>query len=206
MFLFIINKLRIRIDVMKKFEEFISVATKEKRYSPFIIRCVIEVIIFGGISITTFFLIPIEYITLRLIPALTLLLTIYCILACLLRCFNVHDNVVKANLKKKKIKEKYKPVSIDREDFIFYLKNAELAENLIIKSSIGQLANLEISAFDGGIEYYFNDEEMDLLSLIKKLEDENYLDDTIHVSEITDHNKPELLSKVIEYLKKKKHE
>ena len=187
---------------MKSFKEFISLETKETRYTPFLIRLIIELVIFGGLDVLFFIIIPTEIKPLRLIVALFFILTLICIFAFVIRCIAVADNMAKIN-NKKKHKKTSKAIAIDRDDFIFWLKNAELYEELVIKSLDGKTEVLDVTPEKKKTIYNFADKEYKLDSLINKLEEEEYLNDVILVCQTYDGNKPDVLVKIIKDLKKK---
>ena len=101
-----------------------------------------------------------------------------------------------------KYKEKFKPVSISKEDFVFWLENADLDETIVIKSILRKYSVLELFVVKNKIELCLNGKDIDSTSsLISILEDEGYLEDAIIVCETSDRNKPDFLIKIIDDLK-----
>lgn len=187
---------------MKSFKEFISLETKETRYTPFVIRVIIELIIFGGLDVLFFIIIPTEIKSLRLIVVLFFILTLISVFAFVIRCIGVSDNRAKIN-NKKEHKKASKAIAVNRDDFIFWLKNAELYEELVIKSLDGKTEVLDVTPEKKKTIYYFADKEYSFNALINKLEEEEYLNDVILVCQTYEGNKPDILVKIIEDLKKK---
>lgn len=188
---------------MKSFKEFMSLTPNETRYAPFVIRLIIELVVFGAAFLVTFFLIPVENQFLRLIPAFFVIVLIICAINFVVRCINVSDNRARAKVKAKKNKKKFAPISVSRDDFIFWLKNTDLYEELVIKSLLDQYNILEVTPDKGKLLYNFDEKDYDLDGLIAELEKKEYLNETITVCETSDHNKPEILLSIIKDLKKK---
>lgn len=181
----------------------LSVETNERRYKPFVIRLLIELIVFGIPYVISSIFIPVNTIW-RIIVVIFLVAMIVSVFFFICRCINISDNKAKDQTYREKYKEKFNPVSINREDFIFWLKNATLDETIVIKSIFKKYSILELFVYKGNIEFCFNGNDIDSVSsLISILEEKKYLDGTITVCETFDHNKPELLLKTIDDLKRK---
>ena len=189
---------------MKKIKQFLSLQTKETRYAPYIIRLIIELIIFGGIDAFLFIIIPVENQALRLFVVLFLVICLWSIFACVIRCIAVSDNKHRQEVKGKKKTKEFTPISINREDFIYWLENAKLFEELVIKSVLGQCNTLEVTPEKKTLLYAFDGQEYKFDELISKLEADEYLNESIIVCETYDHNRPEILLEIIKDLKKKK--
>ena len=141
----------------------------------------------------------------RLVVVFFLLAMLVCGFLFLCRCINVSDNKTKDRNFREKYKEKFKPVSISKEDFVFWLENADLDEAIIIKSILKKYSVLELFVVKNKIELCLNGKDIDsATSLISILEDEGYLEEGIIVCETSDRNKPDFLIKIIDDLKSKK--
>lgn len=181
----------------------LSVETNERRYKPFVIRLLIELIVFGIPFVISSIFIPVNTIW-RIIVVIFLVAMIVSVFFFICRCINVSDNKEKDRTYREKYKEKFNPVSINKEDFVFWLKNATLDETIVIKSISKKYSILELFVYKGNIEFCLNGNDIDSVSsLISILEEEEYLEETITVCETFDHNKPEFLLKVIDDLKGK---
>ena len=188
---------------MKNKTPLFSIVTNERRYKPFIVRFLIELVIFGVPFIVSNIYIPIGSLW-RLVVVFFLLAMLMCALLFLCRCINVSDNKTKDRNFREKYKEKFKPVSISKEDFAFWLENADLDETIVIKSILRKYSVLELFVVKNKIEFCLNGKDIDSTSsLISILEDEGYLEDAIIVCETSDHNKPDFLIKIIDDLKGK---
>ena len=188
---------------MKKKKPLLSVETNERRYKPFVVRLLIELVAFGVPFVISSIFIPVRTIW-RIIVVIFLVAMIVSVFFFICRCINVSDNKAKDRVYREKYKEKFEPVSISKEDFVFWLKNADLNETIVIKSIFSKYSILELFVYKGKIEFCLNGKDIDSVSsLIAILEEEEYLNETIIVCETFDHNKPEFLLKVIDDLKGK---
>lgn len=188
---------------MKNQTPLFSIVTNERRYKPFIIRFLIELVIFGVPFILSNIYIPIGSLW-RLVVVFFLLGMLVCGFLFLCRCINVSDNKTKDRNFREKYKEKFKPVSISKEDFIFWLENADLDETIVIKSILKKYSVLELFVVKNKIELCLNGKDIDsATSLISILEDEGYLEEGVIVCETSDRNKPDFLIKIIDDLKGK---
>ena len=188
---------------MKNQTPLFSIVTNERRYKPFIIRFLIELVIFGVPFILSNIYIPIGSLW-RLVVVFFLLAMLVCGFLFLCRCINVSDNKTKDRNFREKYKEKFKPVSISKEDFIFWLENADLDETIVIKSILKKYSVLELFVVKNKIELCLNGKDIDsAASLISILEDEGYLEEGVIVCETSDRNKPDFLIKIIDDLKGK---
>lgn len=188
---------------MKNQTPLFSVVTNERRYKPFIIRFLIELVIFGVPFILSNIYIPIGSLW-RLVVVFFLLAMLVCGFLFLCRCINVLDNKTKDRNFREKYKEKFKPVSISKEDFVFWLENADLDETIVIKSILKKYSVLELFVVKNKIELCLNGKGIDsAASLISILEDEGYLEEGVIVCETSDRNKPDFLIKIIDDLKGK---
>ena len=186
---------------MKNKTPLFSIVTNERRYKPFIVRFLIELVIFGVPFILSNIYIPIGSLW-RLVVVFFLLAMLLCAFLFLCRCINVSDNKTKDRNFREKYKEKFKPVSISKEDFVFWLENADLDETIVIKSILEKYSVLELFVVKNKIEFCLNGKDIDSTSsLISILEDEGYLEDAIIVCETSDRNKPDFLIKIIDDLK-----
>ena len=188
---------------MKNQTPLFSIVTNERRYKPFIIRFLIELVIFGVPFILSSIYIPIGS-PWRLVVVFFLLAMLVCGFLFLCRCINVSDNKTKDRNFREKYKEKFKPVSISKEDFIFWLENADLDETIVIKSILKKYSVLELFVVKNKIELCLNGKDIDsAASLVSILEDEGYLEEGVIVCETSDRNKPDFLIKIIDDLKGK---
>ena len=188
---------------MKNQTPLFSVVTNEKRYKPFIIRFLIELVIFGVPFILSSIYIPIGSLW-RLVVVFFLLAMLVCGFLFLCRCINVSDNKTKDRNFRGKYKEKFKPVSISKEDFVFWLENADLDETIVIKSILKKYSVLELFVVKNKIELCLNGKDIDSATLLVSiLENEGYLEEGIIVCETSDRNKPDFLIKIINDLKGK---
>lgn len=188
---------------MKNQTPLFSIVTNERRYKPFIIRFLIELVIFGVPFILSNIYIPIGSLW-RLVVVFFLLAMLVCGFLFLCRCINVSDNKTKDRNFREKYKEKFKPVSISKEDFIFWLENADLDETIVIKSILKKYSVIELFVVKNKIELCLNGKDIDsAASLISILEDEGYLEEGVIVCETSDRNKPVFLIKIIDDLKGK---
>ena len=188
---------------MKNQTPLFSIVTNERRYKPFIIRFLIELVIFGVPFILSNIYIPIGSLW-RLVVVFFLLAMLVCGFLFLCRCINVSDNKTKDRNFREKYKEKFKPVSISKEDFIFWLENADLDETIVIKSILKKYSVLELFVVKNKIEVCLNGKDIDsAASLVSILEDEGYLEEGVIVCETSDRNKPDFLIKIIDDLKGK---
>ena len=188
---------------MKNQTPLFSIVTNERRYKPFIIRFLIELVIFGVPFILSNIYIPIGSLW-RLVVVFFLLAMLVCGFLFLCRCINVSGNKTKDRNFREKYKEKFKPVSISKEDFVFWLENADLDETIVIKSILKKYSVLELFVVKNKIELCLNGKDIDsAASLISILEDEGYLEEGVIVCETSDRNKPDFLIKIIDDLKGK---
>ena len=184
-----------------EFKKLLSVETKERRYTPIIMRFLIELIIFGVPGCITFILIPFNTLW-RLIPVFFIVCILFSFFFFVFRCFGVSDNRSRDRFYREKYKEKFKPISISKEDLIYWLENAKLDETLVIKSILNKYSVLELFVHDGKKEIFLDNKKMSTIdSLISVLEDKGYFEDSLVVCETFDHNKPEYLNKIISDLK-----
>lgn len=188
---------------MKKLSQIFSIETKEKRYFPFVIRFLIEIFVFGGVTLIIYFLVPAKT-PFRFFIIIPLFLVFGSVIMFFCRCLNVSDNKEKAKLFRNKFKEKHKNILIEKMDFIFWIKNAELFETAIIKSPT-KYGLIEVYIYKGARKVFFNDKEYkDIDYLISILELQEFIvENCITVCETFDRNNPELLKKEIETLKSK---
>lgn len=188
---------------MDKIRKFLSLVTDEKRYSKFVIRAMIEVIIFGGLLAITDFLIP-PQTALRLICVFFLFAAIISLFNCMVRCINVSDNREKEKVFANKYKEKFKPIPISKTDLIFWLKNANLFEAIVVKSPL-KYSIIEVSVEKQIISIFRDNKLYESIDILMDLLEQEFfiVDDKIMVCETFDHNSPEVLVKIIEALKEK---
>lgn len=188
---------------MKNQTPLFSIVTNERKYKSFIIRFLIELVIFGVPFILSNIYIPIGSLW-RLVVVFFLLAMLVCGFLFLCRCINVSDNKTKDRNFREKYKEKFKPVSISKEDFVFWLENADLDETIVIKSILKKYSVLELFVVKNKIELCLNGKDIDsATSLVSILEDEGYLEEGVIVCETSDRNKPDFLIKIIDDLKGK---
>ena len=142
-----------------------------------------------------------------LIPTITasfMILLFFC------RLIWVSDNREKNDIKSNKYKYKYAPVKVSVQDFIFWLNMAKMPEIIYTKSLLGINYMFEISFEAKSKSGPFFNKKFFLDG--KELKDWNQCIDTleelkiikagyIDVYETFDHNKPEMLLKIIQELK-----
>lgn len=122
----------------------------------------------------------------------------------------IYDNIQKEKLKNKKYKFRYDPITVNIDDFKFWLENAEMPETLYLKSQTDNNyifeVGFDITGKNGKFinkKFYLDDKEInsanDCIDLLLSLD--IIINNQIKVYETFDHNKPEVLLDVIKDLK-----
>ena len=148
----------------------------------------------------------------RIITVICVVLYILFMICFLSRVFiTVSDNKEKYEMKNKKYKFKYEPVKVFVDDLRFWLENANVPETILVKSLEDRVYSFDV-CFDVkgrngpfiNKQFYLDDDKLDSVdACINIMYELNIImGDYIYVYETFDHNKPDVLVKIIEDLKK----
>ena len=187
----------------KKKKALITIETTSTNYMTALVRFIIELAVLGIPFAFICAAIPYES-PFRIVVVIPAFLMFFCLVLFIGRCLMISDNRKKAKIRSRRYKEKYRPVHLSKEDFVYLLKHADLSETLVLKSKKGKYASFELSVYEGVREFSLDDKEYKTIdSLLGALEEKGYLRGSLTVCEITDHNKPQLIFKVIDNLMEK---
>ena len=187
----------------KKKKSLLSIETNSTDYTAATVRYLITMVVLLVPLIVIYYVFE-PYTYLRLIIIVPAGLMFFCTVHFFAKCLMISDNRKKAKIRSRRYKEKYRPVHVSKEDFVYLLKHADLSEALVLKSKEGKYASFELSVYEGIREFSLDDKEYKTIdSLLDALEEKGYLRGTLTVCEITDHNKPQLIFNVIDSLMEK---
>ena len=187
----------------KKKKALITIETTSTNYMTAIVRFIIELAVLGIPFAFIWAAIPYES-PFRIVIVIPAFLMFFCLVLFFGRCLMISDNRKKLKISSNRYKEKYRPVHVSKEDFVYLLKHADLSETLVLKSKEGKHATFELNVYEGTREFLLDDKEYKSMdSLLETLKDKGYLSGSITVCEITDHNKPQLIFNVIDSLMEK---
>ena len=187
----------------KKKKSLLSIETNSTDYTAATVRYLITMVVLLVPLIVIYYVFE-PYTYLRLIIIVPAGLMFFCTVHFFAKCLMISDNRKKAKIRSRRYKEKYRPVHVSKEDFVYLLKHADLSEALVLKSKEGKYASFELSVYEGIREFSLDDKEYKTIdSLLDALEEKGYLRGSLTVCEITDHNKPQLIFNVIDSLMEK---
>ena len=187
----------------QKKKSLLSIETNSTDYTSATVRYFITMVVLLVPLIVIHYVFE-PYTYLRLIIIIPAGLMFFCTVHFFAKCLMISDNRKKAKVRSRRYKEKYRPVRLSKEDFVYLLKHADLSEALVLKSKEGKYASFELSVYEGVREFSLDDKEYKTIdSLLDALEEKGYLRGSLTVCEITDHNKPQLIFKVIDNLMEK---
>ena len=193
----------IEIMANKKKKSLLSIETNSTDYIAATVRYLIAMVVLSVPLIVIYYVFE-PYTYLRLIIIIPAGLMFFCTVHFFAKCLMISDNRKKAKIRSRRYKEKYRPVHLSKEDFVYLLKHADLSEALVLKSKEGKYASFELSVYEGVREFSLDDKEYKTIDpLLDALEEKGYLRGSLTVCEITDHNKPQLIFKVIDSLMEK---
>ena len=184
----------------KKKKALITIETSSTNYMTALVRFIIDLAVLGIPFAFICFAIPYES-PFRILVVIPGFLMFFCLVLFIGRCLMISDNRKKFKISSTLYKEKYRPVHVSKDDFVYLLKHADLSETLVLKSKEGKHATFELSVFEGVREFSLDDKEYKTIdSLLEALKEKGYLSGSVTVCEITDHNKPQLIFNVIDNL------
>ena len=187
----------------KKKKSLLSIETNSTDYTAATVRYLITMVVLLVPLIVIYYVFE-PYTYLRLIIIVPAGLMFFCTVHFFAKCLMISDNRKKAKIRSRRYKEKYRPVHLSKEDFVYLLKHADLSEALVLKSKEGKYGSFELSVYEGIREFSLDDKEYKTIdSLLDALEEKGYLRGSLTVCEITDHNKPQLIFNVIDSLMEK---
>lgn len=193
----------IEIMANKKKKSLLSIETNSTDYTAATVRYLITMVVLLVPFIVIYYVFE-PYTYLRLIIIVPAGLMFFCTVHFFAKCLMISDNRKKAKIRSRRYKEKYRPVHLSKEDFVYLLKHADLSEALVLKSKEGKYGSFELSVYEGIREFSLDDKEYKTIdSLLDALEEKGYLRGSLTVCEITDHNKPQLIFNVIDSLMEK---
>ncbi len=187
----------------KKKKALITIETTSTNYMTALARFIIDLAVLGVPFAFICVAIPYES-PFRIVVVIPAFLMFFCLVLFIGRCLMISDNRKKFKISSTFYKEKYRPVHVSKEDFVYLLKHADLSETLVLKSKEGKYATFEINVYEGVREFFLDDKEYKTIdSLLEVLKEKGYLRGSVTVCEITDHNKPQLIFNVIDSLMEK---
>ena len=193
----------IEIIANKKKKSLLSIETNSTDYTAATVRYLITMVVLLVPFIVIYYVFE-PHTYLRLIIIIPAGLMFFCTIHFFAKCLMISDNRKKVKIRSRRYKEKYRPVHLSKEDFVYLLKHADLSEALVLKSKEGKYGSFELSVYEGIREFSLDDKEYKTIdSLLDALEEKGYLRGSLTVCEITDHNKPQLIFNVIDSLMEK---
>lgn len=181
----------------------ITIETNSRDYITAIARFLIEIAVLAVPFAFIFFSIPAEN-PLRWLIVIPLALMFFSLILFFGRCLTIADNRKKDRISTFRYEEKFRPVHVQKEDFVYLLKHSDLSETLVLKSKEGKHALFELSIFENIREFFFEGKEYkNIDSLTEAMKEKCYLGNSITVCETTEHNKPRLIFDIIDSVMEK---